>query len=67
MLAHGSVFVEEKLHRLVALVRLGGDEERFEEPIGAEPDVCDQPRRVREPVHCQRHLLRRRLRRRRAG
>ena len=63
MLAHRRVFVLEQGDRPVALVRLSGGEERFEEAIGAEADVGDKPRRVGEPLHRLRHLLRRSVRR----
>ena len=67
MLTHRSIFVQEQLQWFIALVRLRRDEEGFEEAIRAEPDISDEPSRVREPIHCQRHLLWRSLRRRRSA
>jgi hypothetical protein len=63
VLAHRSVFVLEQVDRLVALVRLSRDEKRFEEPIGAVPDVGDELSSLGEPLHRLSHLLRRRVRR----
>lgn len=46
VLAHGGVLFVEQLEGLGALVGLGGDEEGFEEAVGAEPDVGNEARRV---------------------
>ena len=59
VLAHGGVFFEEQVERFVALVRLRGDEQCFQESIGAEPDIRDKTRGVAESVHCLSHLFRR--------
>nr|POF08246.1 hypothetical protein CFP56_77981 [Quercus suber] len=61
VLAHGGVFFEEQVERLVALVRLCGDEQRFQESISVEPDIGEEMRNVAESVHCFSHLFQRRL------
>ena len=57
VLAHGGVFFEEQVERFVALVRLRGDEQRFQESIEAKPDIGDETRGVAKSVHCFSHLF----------
>jgi hypothetical protein len=46
VLAHGGVLFAEQMEGLGALVGLSGDEEGFEEAVGAKPDISNEARRV---------------------
>ena len=57
VLAHGGVFFEEQVERFVALVRLCGNEQRFQESIEAKPDIGNKTRGVAKSIHCFSHLF----------
>lgn len=61
MLTHGCVFSEEELKWHVVVARVRGDEHGFEDTVGAEADVGDNPSRLVETFHGLSHLLRRRV------